>query len=574
MLTDDQGYHDMGCYGAQGFATPNFDRMAAEGIRFTNFHVAAPTCTASRAALLTGCYPQRVGLPEILRPWSHHGLSTNEVTLPDILKKAGYATACFGKWHLGHHPDFLPTRHGFDEFFGLPYSNDMWPYHPVPDTARRMPPLPLMEGDKILEFNPDQTQLTTWYTDRAVNFIERNAQKPFFLYVPQSMPHVPLHVSEKFRGRSELGLYGDVMMEIDWSMGRIVETLERLGLGEQTMIFFASDNGPWLEYGDHAGSAGALREGKWTTFEGGQRVLSLMRWPGAIPGGQVCNTMVTTLDLLPTITAFAGASGPGRPVDGYDIGPILKAVSTESPYESFYFYREDDLEAIQSGRFKLHLPHSYKRLVVPGSGGKPGRYDDTDLETSLFDIERDPGERYNIAGLYLEVVDELSERARQFDEALKADSRPAGRVLTDGTLEASRMVVYDPTPGSKAVSVDERPDSASPARLQWRLDGSASRLTIGLPIVEDGAYDISMTLYAVSAELELGFSLDDGQASGSITIGAEGDRSHETHLCREHLDHGVHYLTLEVPTPSSVAPDGVVIAIDNLRWRNVQDDTQ
>ena len=276
MLTDDQGYQDVGCYGARGFDTPHLDRMAAGGMRFTDFYVGAPTCTPSRASLLTGCYPQRVGLPTVLAPWDTIGLSTEEPTLASLLKQSGYATACFGKWHLGCQPQFMPNKHGFDEYFGLPYSNDQWPFHPRPERAKLMPPLPLMDNDTVLEHNPDQTQLTTWYTEHSVDFIERHQEQPFFLYVPHSMPHVPLHVSDKFKGKSDRGLYGDVMMEIDWSMGEILSTLDRLDMVENTLVVFLSDNGPWLEYGDHAGCALPLREGKWTTFDGGQRVPCIM----------------------------------------------------------------------------------------------------------------------------------------------------------------------------------------------------------------------------------------------------------------------------------------------------------
>jgi arylsulfatase A-like enzyme len=499
MLTDDQGYHDMGCYGARGFATPNFDRMAAEGIRFTNYHSAAPTCTASRAALMTGCYGQRIGLPEILVPWSHHGISSSEQTIADLLHDAGYATACFGKWHLGHHREFLPTNHGFDEFFGLPYSNDMWPNHPVPETAAKMPVLPLMEGDKIVEFNPDQTQLTTWYTERAVDFIERNASRPFFLYVPHSMPHVPLHVSSKFKGRSALGLYGDVIMEIDWSMGQVLETLKRLGLDERTMVFFSADHGPWLEYGDHAGSAGALREGKWTTFEGGQRVACLMRWPGKIPAHQISGTMITELDILPTLVRLAGAAAPRKAIDGRDIWPVLAGESSENPHDAFYFYREEHIEGIQSGRWKLHLPHPYKRLVVPGTGGKPGRYEDSEMELSLFDIERDEGERYNLADIHPILARELAERARAFDRTLNADAREPGRVLENGVLDARRMIIYEPGIDSHAYARAERPDAHGGVELRWEAKRSSPRIEIGVPIARPGIYELAARLSARSA---------------------------------------------------------------------------
>src|SRR5262249_54406319 len=267
IFTDDQGYADVGCYGARGFATPHLDRMAREGVRFTDFYVAQAVCSASRAALLTGCYPNRIGILGALGPASKHGIAAGAKTIADVLKARGYATAIYGKWHLGHHQPFLPTRHGFDDYFGLPYSNDMWPRHPT----AKFPDLPLFEGEKVVAHNPDQTKLTTWYTERAVKFIEKNRERPFFLYVAHNMPHVPLHVSDKFKGKSKRGLYGDVIMEIDWSVGQVLAALQKHGLDEKTLVIFTSDNGPWLSYGNHAGSARPLREGKTTTFDGGLR---------------------------------------------------------------------------------------------------------------------------------------------------------------------------------------------------------------------------------------------------------------------------------------------------------------
>src|SRR5437016_7213009 len=260
IFTDDQGYQDVGCFGSPDIKTPHLDRMAREGMRFTDFYVGQPVCTASRAALLTGCYPNRIGLLGALGPKSKVGISDKELTIAQILKTRGYATAIFGKWHLGDSPQFLPTRHGFDRYFGLPYSNDMWPNHPA--NPRNYPPLPLIQGEQVVGLMPDQTQLTTWYTERALRFIERNKDRPFFLYVAHNMPHVPLHVSEKFKGKSDRGLYCDAIMEIDWSVGQILASLKSNGLDEKTLVVFTSDNGPWLLYGNHAGSALPLPEGK------------------------------------------------------------------------------------------------------------------------------------------------------------------------------------------------------------------------------------------------------------------------------------------------------------------------
>jgi arylsulfatase A-like enzyme len=408
ILTDDQGYGDVGCYGAKDFQTPNLDRMAAEGIRLTDFYVGAPVCTPSRAALLTGCYPQRVGLPHVLGPSSRIGISGQEMTLAQVLKARGYATACYGKWHLGHYPEFLPTRHGFDDYFGLPYSNDMWPHHPT----GKYPDLPLIEGEKVV--NPkvtsaDQCQLTTWYTERAVAFIEKNKDRPFFLYVPHSMPHVPLHVSDKFKGKSARGLYGDVIMEIDWSVGQILETLNRLGLDRRTMVIFASDNGPWLAYGDHAGSAGPLREGKATTFEGGQRVPCIMRWPGRLPAGRVVNELVTSMDILPTLARLAGAPLPPLPIDGKDAWAVLCGeAGVRTPHDPLFYYQGWDLQGVRSGGWKMHLSHAYQHVDVPGRGGMPGKTSQQKIELSLFDLARDIAEKDNVAAAHPEDVRRLT----------------------------------------------------------------------------------------------------------------------------------------------------------------------
>ncbi|HOV32527.1 MAG TPA: sulfatase [Candidatus Hydrogenedens sp.] len=268
ILIDDMGYGDLSCYGNSQYTTPNLDQMAKEGIRFTDFYACAPMCTPTRASVLTGCYPLRVGLPRVLANKSMEGINPQEITLAEMLKQKDYRTACFGKWHLGHLPPFLPTHHGFDEFYGLPYSNDMGPDEDAPNA----PPLPLIEGDKVIETNPDQSKLTTAYTERAIDFIKRNKGNPFFLYLPHSMVHVPIHVSERFKNKSGAGLYGDVVQEIDWSVGEILKSLRDTGLDENTLVIFTSDNGPWLLYGNHGGSAGKLRCGKNTTFEGGMRV--------------------------------------------------------------------------------------------------------------------------------------------------------------------------------------------------------------------------------------------------------------------------------------------------------------
>jgi arylsulfatase A-like enzyme len=410
IFADDLGYADVGCFGARGYTTPNIDRLAREGIKFTDFYVAQAVCSASRTALLTGCYPNRLGILGALGPDAKIGISDNERTIAQVLKPRGYATAVFGKWHLGHHPRFLPTRHGFDEYFGLPYSNDMWPKHP---TNRSFPDLPLIDGEKVVEHNPDQRMLTTWYTERAVRFIRANKERPFFLYVPHSMSHVPLHVSDKFAGKTERGLFGDVISEIDWSVGQVLAALKKEGLDDRTLVIFTADNGPWLSYGDHAGSAGPLREGKGTSFEGGVREPFVARWPGHIPAGAVCHEPVMTIDLLPTFARLAGAQPPAdRIIDGRDISPLLLGQpGAHSPHEALYFYWGRDLQAVRSGRWKLHLPHPYTSLETPGGGGKPGKYVTRTIELSLFDVESDPGETTNVAASHPDVVQRLQQMA-------------------------------------------------------------------------------------------------------------------------------------------------------------------
>ena len=437
IFTDDQGYADVGVFGAEGFETPNLDQMAAEGTKFTDFYVTQPVCSASRAGLLTGCYPNRIGILGALNPNSKHGIHDGEMTIAEVVKQRGYATAIYGKWHLGHHPRFLPTRHGFDDYFGLPYSNDMWPKHPTAP-AGRYPPLPLIEREKAIAHNPDQSQLTTWYTERAVAFIEQHKDRPFFLYVPHSMPHVPLYVSDKFKGKSEQGLYGDVIMEIDWSVGQILEALKKNGLDENTLVIYTSDNGPWLSYGNHAGSARPLREGKGTTWDGGVREPTIMRWPGKIPTGRVCSQPAMTIDILPTIAGLVGAELAQHKIDGKDIWPLISGKpGATSPQEAYYFYWGQHLQGIRSGKWKLHFPHEYRSLEgEPGREGLPGPYIQLETGLALYDLENDIGEQHNVADQYPEVVKRLqalAEKAREDlgDSATGQEGegvRPPGRL--------------------------------------------------------------------------------------------------------------------------------------------------
>ncbi|TNF40603.1 MAG: arylsulfatase [Bacteroidetes bacterium] len=423
IYMDDLGYGDIALTGAIGYTTPNLDKMAASGMFFSRYYSPQAVCSASRAGLLTGCYPNRVGFRGALDHTAKTGINAEEETIAEVLKKKGYATAAFGKWHLGHHKQFLPTNNGFDEYFGIPYSNDMWPNHPT--SKNYYPELPLFEGENVVKTNPDQSQFTTEFTERTISFIKKNQKNPFFVYLAHPMPHVPLFVSEKFKGKSEQGLFGDVIMEIDWSIGQIMQTLKELKLEENTLVIFTSDNGPWLNYGNHAGSSGGLREGKGTTFEGGQRVPCLMMWKGVISPGTVNNNLVAGMDILPTIAKIAGAPLPDKKIDGVNIFPLLKGEKVEPPRKSFYYYyRNNNLEAVQDGKWKLVFPHKGRTYVgfEPGKDGMPGKANEnSEVAAGLYDLRRDPGEQYNVMEFYPEVVERLNKMADEAREDLGDD---------------------------------------------------------------------------------------------------------------------------------------------------------
>ena len=438
MFMDDMGYADIGPFGAKGYPTPNLDRMAEEGRKFTDFYVTQAVCSASRAGLLTGCYNVRVGILGALGPKSTIGINPKEVTIAEICKQKGYATACYGKWHLGHLKKFLPMQHGFDDYFGLPYSNDMWPYHPgvlhlpMKERVKRWPNLPLIDGNEVV--NPavtgkDQEQLTTQYTERAVSFIEKNKEKPFFVYIPHSMVHVPLYVSDKFKGKSKAGLFGDVMMEVDWSVGQIMKALRRHNLEKDTLFVFTSDNGPWLNYGDHAGSAAPLREGKGTMFDGGCKEPTLAWWPGTIPANSVCREPAMTIDLLPTIAGLIEAELPKHRIDGKDILPLFTDDEAKSPQEAYYLYYGNQLQAVRQGKWKLHFPHGYRTMAGKpgGTGGIPTRYSQAKIGLSLFDLEKDVGESKDLSKEHPDVVKRLSALGDSFNKDLAKSKRAPGR---------------------------------------------------------------------------------------------------------------------------------------------------
>ncbi len=455
IVADDLGYADLGCYGAKQIRTPFLDKLAQKGTRFTDFSVAQAVCTASRAALLSGCYPNRIGMAGALNHTSTTGIHPEEVLLSEICKSRGYATACFGKWHLGTRRGFDPNHNGFDRWFGLPYSNDNGPLHP---SVRGIPSLPLIEDGKTVALDPDQSTFSRIFTEKAIEFIVANKSNPFFLYVPHVMPHVPIAASKKFLGSSISGLYGDVVQEEDYYIGEILNALDTNGLANNTLVLFLSDNGPFLSYGSHAGSAGPFREGKLTTFEGGVRVPLIARWPGHVPAGRVCDEMITGIDLMPTIAKIINAPLSDRKIDGQDLSPLLLNVEDAKGRDVFAYYSGTELHAVRQGKWKLHVPHDF--ITVNGAtrtDGKPANYENMApvaieesgvrgiasrhgykveaLELSLFDLVSDPGEKQNVASQHPQIVAKLQSIASDFRKEL-GDSitkqigtglRPVGR---------------------------------------------------------------------------------------------------------------------------------------------------
>ncbi len=426
IYCDDLGYGDVGCFGSTKHRTPNLDRMAEEGMCFTSFYVTSGVCTPSRSSLMTGCYPRRVNMHAndtglcVLFPVNKKGLNPAEITIADLLKKQGYATACIGKWHLGDQPQFLPTRQGFDYYFGIPYSNDMGK-----GRNNNRPPLPLLRNEKVIEAPAEQDTLTKRYTEEAIKFITANKHKSFFIYLPHTMPHNPVHASEKFRGKSANGRYGDTVEEIDWSTGEILAVLNKLGIDNRTLVIFTSDNGASNRFG---GGNGPLRGHKGSTWEGGMREPCIVRWPGKIPASKTCDEIATTMDLLPTFAKLAGTKPPAdRIIDGGDIWPLMAGKKgAKSPHKVFYYYQIDQLQAVRSGKWKLHLPLKTKRR----NWGKP--IPNSPLQ--LYNLDSDIAEKNDVADKNPDVVKRLlvlAEKARDDLGDLNRkgkNQRPAGWV--------------------------------------------------------------------------------------------------------------------------------------------------
>ena len=418
IFVDDLGYADIGPFGSELHRTPHLDRMASEGRKLTSFYVTANVCTPSRSSRMTASYPRRVGLDEnekgqwVLFPGNQEGLNPDEITMAEVLKEAGYKTACVGKWHLGDQPAFLPTRHGFDSYFGIPYSNDMG--HDSRRQPYRYPPLPLLRMEEVAEEEPDQRYVTRRYTEEALKFIESSKDAPFFLYLAHTMPHWPQYSSEKFAGKSKNGKWGDAVEEIDWSTGQILAKLEQLGMDDNTLVAFMSDNGGATR---HGASNAPLRGGKGTTWEGGHRVCFLARWPGRIPAGTATAEMAISVDLLPTFAALAGAEMPrDRVIDGKDIRPLLLSEErVPTPHLAYYYYFMTHLNAVRSGRWKLH---------VARMGGRYPDYEPNPV-LELYDLESDIGESLDVASAYPQVVERLKALAEVARSDL-GDGRRAG----------------------------------------------------------------------------------------------------------------------------------------------------
>ena len=422
VFMDDQGYQDLSCFGSPDIKTPNIDSLATAGMKFTSFYSAYCVCSASRASLLTGCYQPRLSMPGVLGPRSRVGLHPDEVTIADLLKTKGYATMCIGKWHVGDRPETLPTAQGFDHYFGLPYSNDMarksgWGNNTADlDKIWKLKKWDIYNNDLVrdetsIESPVNQIELTRRYTEEAVKFITSNKQGPFLLYMPQTMVHVPLFVTDDRWVEDPKEAYRITMEHVDWSVGEVLKALDETGVADNTLVVFTSDNGPWLSKNHHGGSALPLRAGKGTTYEGGMRVPGLMRWPGVIPAGPLTDKVAGTIDLLPTLATITGATLPDHPIDGHDLSALLRDPAAASPHDThgLFYYKNGRVEALRKGRWKLHI-----------KGGKKPKFE-------LYDLDADISESRNVADQHPDIVHDLHAFAQKYDADLKANVRPLWR---------------------------------------------------------------------------------------------------------------------------------------------------
>lgn len=561
IFADDLGYGDLACYGHPTIRTPNLDRMAEEGMRFTQFYAAASVCTPSRAALLTGRYPVRTGMVQgmipgrVLFPNSKTGLPPEEVTVAEVLKERDYATMAVGKWHLGHLPEFLPTTQGFDGYYGIPYSNDM-DYVAPRDGKPGYWNVPLMHDTSIVERPAEQTTLTRRYTEESIRFIRENAERPFFLYLAHTMPHIPLFASPEFTGASARGLYGDVVEEIDWSVGEILKTLQEKGLEERTLVVFTSDNGPWLVQKANGGSAGLLREGKGTTWEGGMREPMIAWWPGTIPAGRTSDELATTMDLLPTAAALAGAALPGRPLDGYDLLPLLRG-EVASPRKFFAYYRGDQLFAARYGHWKAHF------ITQTAYPDEPVVVHDPPL---LYHLEHDPSEQYDVSAQHPEVIEAIGELVEEHYARVGRTRLPA--VEAEDLLEQARV-----TGGALRVQ-DMSPFKGNwggSAQLWWVEARPGDRLALPLEAPEAGAYELT-GFFTRARDYGIVRLYVNGQPAGELIDGfAQGvEPTGPLSFGRVQLQEGVNELEIELvgkDIRSGGFSDGYLVGIDGFSLR-------
>lgn len=434
IMTDDQGYRDLGSYGygPQKLITPNLDALAKNGRKFTNYYAASNVCTPSRAGLLTGCYPQRIGMEQVLfsktgpayiKGKNASGLNAQEQTIASLLRSRGYATAVAGKWHLGYQKEFLPLQHGFEEFYGIPYSHDM-----IPETDKLYPPLPLIKGNDIIHESLAIDTLTKTFTDYSVDFINRNKTKPFFLYLAYSMPHVPLAVSKPYVNITKKGLYADVIYELDASVGRIMQTLKKNGLDKNTIVIFTSDNGPWLRFGNHSGLAYGLKEGKGTTYDGGSKVPFVVAWPGKIAPNTVCEEPLSGVDVLPTLVAISQAKLPKQKIDGKNVSNLLFAKKPKANTSPIYFFSGMDLQAVRKGNYKYHFKHSYDSTTVLGNDGAKGKSEAHEQAEALYQLKKDPAEKNNLLKSANGIATALKTLGTAFQQEIEKEKRPNGKI--------------------------------------------------------------------------------------------------------------------------------------------------
>ncbi len=561
IFDDDLGYGDLGCYGNPVIRTPNLDRMADEGMRFTQFYVAASVCTPSRAGLLTGRYPIRTGLVEgiipgrVLFPSDKTGLQPEEVTIAEVLKAKNYATKAIGKWHLGHLPEFLPTAQGFDSYYGIPYSNDM-DYVAPKNGQPGYWNIPLMRDTTIIERPANQNTLTQRYTQEALKFIHENADRPFFLYLAQTMPHVPLFASEDFEGVSARGLYGDVVHEVDWSVGQVLKTLRDEGIEKNTLVIFTSDNGPWLVQGLNGGSAGLLTGGKGTTWEGGMREPMIAWWPGTVPPGTISLDLASTLDILPTAAALAGAPLPKTELDGYNILPVLKG-EKKSDREVFYYFRGDELYAVRYGPWKGHF---ITQTAYPDG---PQEMHNPPL---LYHLENDPGERFDVASKHLDVVeklqalylDESSKLGRSKLPEIEAENYADQVKITGGTIRIQDMSNFKNLWGNNK-------------QLWWVEAKPGDKLMFPVTVGVAGSYGIT-GFFTRAGDYAIIRLLVDGKQVGNLVDGYSDkiEATGPVYFGKANFKKGENNITIEIvgkDTRSAGYSEGYLVGIDGFLVR-------